>query len=93
MIFQALRAPVAVACGTEHPGRHPQVGCRGMCSDLLDPDGDDRGCSVGCTVGVWDIAPLVLIIVAGRCIGFLQLKKCFFQAGVWYEVRRNFVFF
>ena len=51
-----------------------------MCSDLLDPDGDVRGCSVGCTVGVWDIAPLVLIIAAGRSIGFLELKKMFFSS-------------
>ena len=34
-----------------------------MCSDPL-----------GCTIGVWDIAPLVFI-AAGRYIGFLKLKK------------------
>ena len=51
-----------------------------MCSDLLDPDGDVRGCSVGCTEGVWDIAPLVLIIAAGRCIGFPRTKKLFFSS-------------
>ena len=68
-----------------------------MCSDPLDPDGEVRGCAVGCTIlGVWDIAPLVLIITAGRYIGFykelknvsceyigfLEIKKMLFQAGV-----------
>ena len=56
-----------------------------------------RGCSVGCTISVWNIAPSVLIIAAGRYIGFLKRKKkkkkMIFQAGVLYEVRRNFVFF
>ena len=55
---QASRAPVAiVACETEHNGRHPQEGCRGMCSGPLDPGGEVRGCSVGCTIGMSDIAP------------------------------------
>ena len=81
IIFQASRAPVAIACETEHPDRQPLEGCRGMCSDPLDPDGKVRGCSVGCTIGVWGIAPLVLIIAAGRYIGFLELQKSFFKRG------------
>ena len=53
-----------------------------MCSDPLDPDGEVRECSVGCTIGVWDMAPLVLIKTAGRYTGFLGLKSAFSSGGV-----------
>ena len=48
-----------------------------MCSDPLDPGGKVLSSSVGCTIVMWDITPLVLIVAAGRHIGFLELKKCF----------------
>ena len=60
-----------------------------MCS--AHPGGEVRSCYVGFTIGMWDIAHFVLIIAAGPYIGFLELKKCFFQQVFW--VRRNFVFF
>ena len=80
----ASRAPAAIACETEHSSRHLQEGSRGTCSDPLDPGGEARGWSVACTIGT--LAPLVLIIAAGRYIGFLELIF-FFQAGVLW-VRR-----
>ena len=65
-----------------------------MCYDSYDPGGEVRNSSVGCTIGVWDIAPLVLIIAAGRYIGFLELKKCFFKRGCCgCGVRRDFLVF
>ena len=45
-----------------------------MCSDPLDPGGEVRGCSLGCTFGVSDIPPLVFI-AAGRSIGVSELKR------------------
>ena len=52
-----------------------------MCSDPVDSGGEVRSYSVGCTIGMWDMAPLVLIITADRYKGFLELKKMLFQAG------------
>ena len=52
-----------------------------MCSDPVDPGGEVLSSSVGCTIGMWDMAPLVLIIEVGRYIGFLEPKKCFFKRG------------
>ena len=37
----------------------------------LDPGLEVQGCSVSCTIGMWDIAPLVFILAAGRSMGFL----------------------
>ena len=56
---QALRAPVAIACETEHSGRATQAGYRGMCSDLVDPGGEVLRCSVGCTIAMSDVSPFV----------------------------------
>ena len=53
-----------------------------MCSDPVDPGGEVRSCYVGCRIGIWDIAPLVVIVAAGRYTGFLEQKKCFFKRGV-----------
>ena len=36
-----------------------------------------QGCSVGCTIGTWDIAPLVFTLAAGRSMGFPNLKNAF----------------
>ena len=47
-------------------GRRAHAGYIGMCSDPVDPGGGVRSSSVGCTIGMWDISPLVLIIAAGR---------------------------
>ena len=88
IIFQASRAPVAIARETEYSGRRTQEGYRSMCSDFLYPAGEVRGCSVGCTIGMWDIAPLVLIIAAGRYTGFLERKKCLLKRGCCLWVRR-----
>ena len=65
-----------------------------MCSDTLDPGGEVRGCSVGLVVGMSGTAPFVFILVAGRSMGFLQLKtkSMLFQGGVLW-VRRDFVLF
>ena len=82
-------------CETEHSGRrHAQERYRGMCSDPVDPGGEVLSSSVGCTKGMWDIAPLVWIIATGRYIGFLELKKCFFMQGrCGCGVRRDFLVF
>ena len=56
-------APVAIR-ETEHPGRRTHNGFRGTCSDALDPVGEVRGCSVGCTIVILGIS--LLIFIAGR---------------------------
>ena len=81
-------ATVATARETEHSGRHAQVGCRGMCSDPLDPGGEVRGCSAGCTLGMSDISPLAFV-ATGRSIGVSRTKKMHFEVGVFW-VRRDF---
>ena len=45
-----------------------------MCSDPLDPGGEVLSSSVDCTIGMWDISPLVFIVAAGGYIGFPELK-------------------
>ena len=52
-----------------------------MCSDTLNPGGEVRGCPVGCMLGMSDVSPFVFIAAATRCMGFLELKKCFFKRG------------
>ena len=53
-----------------------------MCSDPLDPGGEVRGCSVGGTIAMSGILPLVFI-AAGRTIDreFTELKKCILMGG------------
>ena len=84
---------MAIARDTENYGRHPQEGCLGMCSGPHDPDGEVRGCSVGCTIGVSDISASRVLQPRNVPSGVSRTKKMHFQAGVLYEVRRNFVFF
>ena len=54
-----------------------------MC--IRDSGGEVRSCSVGWTIDMWDIAPLVFIVAAGGSRGFLELKNTeyHFQAGVF----------
>ena len=75
--FQASRAPVAIAREKEHSVRHSQKGRRGMCADTLNPGGEVEICSVGCILGMPEIAPFVLIVAASRYMGRLEQKKCF----------------
>ena len=63
-----------------------------MCSDTLNPGGEVLGCSVCCILGMPEISPFVFIAAASRYMGFLELNKCIFQAGVFW-VRRNLVLF
>ena len=58
-----------------------QEGRRGMCSDTRNPGGEERGCSVGCMLGMPEISPFMFIAASTRYIGFLELKKCFFKRG------------
>ena len=58
-----------------------------------DPDGEVRGCSAGCTIGVSDISASRVLQPRNVPSGVSRIKKMHFQAGVLYEVRRNFVFF
>ena len=90
--FQASRATVAITRDTENYGRHPQEGCLGMCSGPHDPDEEVRGCSVGCTIGVLDRSDSRVLQPWKVPSGFSRTEKTHFQAGVLYEVRRNFVF-
>ena len=48
-----------------------------MCSDPLDPDGEVRGCSVGCTIAMSDVSPSVWIQQAGTYREFPFKKNCF----------------
>ena len=53
-----------------------------MCSDILNPGGEVRGCSVGCMLGMLgmsDVSPFVSIAAATRYMGFIKLQKCFFK--------------
>ena len=68
----------AIARETEHSGRHPQEGCRGMCSDPLDPGGEVRGCFVGCTLGMLDISPSRVPAACRSIWSFQHLKNAFF---------------
>ena len=84
---------MAIARGAENLGRHPQEGCLGMCSGPHDPDGEVRGCSVGCNIGVPYISASRVLQPRNVPSGFSRTKKMNVQVGVLYEVRRNFVFF
>ena len=84
---------MAIALDTENYGRHPQEGCPAMCSGPHDPDGEVRGCSAGCTIGVSDISASRLLQPLNVPSGVSRTKKMNFQGGVLYEVRRIIVFF
>ena len=58
-----------------------------MFSEPVDAGGEVLSSSVGCTIGMWDMAPLVLTIAVVRYIGLQGRKKMFFKAGVL-RVRR-----
>ena len=91
--FQASRATVAITRDTENYGRHPQEGCLGMCSGPQDPNGEVRGCCVGCTIAVSDVSASRVLQPRNIPSGVSRTKKMHFQAEVLYEVRRNLVFF
>ena len=88
--FFYSRAPVATVCEKMYSGRHTQEGRRGMCSDTLNPGWEVRGCSVGWMLGTSDVSPFVFIAATTGYMGFLELNKIIFQAGVFW-VRRNFL--
>ena len=48
-----------------------------MCSDTLDPGGEVRGCSAGCTIAMSDVSPFVWVQLAGPYRGFPEEKNCF----------------
>ena len=52
-----------------------------MCSDTLNPGGDVQICCVGCILGMPEISHFAFIVAASRYMGFLELKKCFFNRG------------
>ena len=64
-----------------------------MCSDPLDPDGEVRGCSVGCTIGMSDISASRVLQPRNVPSGVSRTKKMHFQAGMLYEVWRMSCFF
>ena len=66
---------------TRPAGRHTQDGRRGMCSDILNPGGEVRGCCVDCILACQRYHHLCLLQQANRYMGFLELKKCFFKRG------------
>ena len=78
--FQAPKAPAAIACETEHSGRHTQEERRGMCSDTLNPGGE-ANLLCGLDTGHAREAPFVFIVAASRYMGFLELDRCFFKRG------------
>ena len=55
-----------------------------MCSDSLDPDGEVRGCSVGCTIGVSDISASRVLQSRNVPSGVSRTKKCIVK---WEVVR------
>ena len=75
-------------CETEHSGRRTQEGCRGMCSDPLDPGAEERGCSVGCILGMSDVSPFRAFAPLDAHTEFPKQKKCIFIRVFW--VRRDF---
>ena len=77
--FQASSAPVAIARETEHSGRYSEEERRGMCSDTINPGGEVQIRSVGCILGMPEIAHFVFIEAASRYMGFQDLKKFFFK--------------
>ena len=62
-----------------------------MCSVPLDPGGEVRGYSVGCTLGMLDTSPFRAALCMS--IGSLQKKKMHFGAGVFWMWRDVFFFF
>ena len=60
-----------------------------MCSDSIDLEGEVRGCSVGCTIGVSDISATRVLQPRNVPSGVSITKKMHFQEGVLYEVRRS----
>ena len=61
-----------------------------MCSDPLDPGGEVRGCSVGCTLGMLDVLPLgAAAALDVHTYGVSRTKKIHFQGCVFW-VRRDF---
>ena len=73
---------MAIARDTENYGRHPHEGCLGMCSGPHDPDGEVRGCSVGCTIGVSDISASRVLQPRNVPSGVSRLKSAFSSGGV-----------
>ena len=49
-----------------------------MWSDPVDPGGEVRSSPMVCTIGMWKIAPLLLVVVAGMYMEFLEMLKTFF---------------
>ena len=66
---------MAIARDTEIYGRHPQKGCLGMWSGPHDLDGEVRGCSVGCTIGVSDISASRVLQPRRGSSGVSRTKK------------------
>ena len=52
-----------------------------MCSGPHDPDGEVRGCSVGCTIGVSDISASRVLQPRNVPSGVSRTKKNAFSSG------------
>ena len=50
-----------------------------MCSDPLDPGGEVRGCSVGCTLVMSDALPFRAAAALDVHTVFPELKNCIFK--------------
>ena len=48
-----------------------------MCSDPLDPGGEVRGCSVGCTIVMSDMSPFRAVAALNVRREFPELKNAF----------------
>ena len=68
-----------------------------MCSDPRDPGGEVRGCSVGCTIGMSDIAPFRAAAALNvhrrfpELIDWISKRVCFGCGGISLFVRLFFV--
>ena len=80
-IFSSFES-TAIARETEHSGRHPHEGCRSMCSDPLDPGGEKRGCSLGCTLGMSDISPSSHRLQCAGPSGVSRTRNCMLKPGM-----------
>ena len=79
IIFQASDSTSrAIPRETERSGRHPQQGCRGMCSEPLDPGGEVRACSVRCTLRMSDMSHFRVPAACRSIWSFQHLKNAFF---------------
>ena len=64
-----------------------------MCSDTLDPGGEVRGYSAGCTIAISDVLPFVWVQLTGPCREFPKKKKknifdvCVLDSAGLYRVR------